>query len=149
MKSTSMAAGTVSGCLVWLVLVAVFGVCLIPLGFVFALFTETTELAARTVGPIVCPANSVAKIETSPTTYIDENGVELQAVGAEMVCVNEAGTVVANPAPLPNWVWGGLVFLSAVLLAGLLAFVFAAPAGVVVGGVISRLKKKRAMGVAR
>jgi hypothetical protein len=138
MKSPSTAAGAFSGCLIWMVLMGAFSLCLIPAAFVAALFTETSDLAVQTIGPIVCPANSKAKIVYSSTTTTNEQGTELQARGAEMVCVNSDGKTVAEPAPLPNWLWNGVLSLAAVALAGVLALVFAAPAGVLAGKLTSR-----------
>jgi hypothetical protein len=130
---------------VWLVLAAVFGTCLLPVAIVVTVFTTTSELAASVVGPMVCPAGSTAIIERVSTTYIDEQGFEREAMGAEMVCADASGEVVARPAPLPNWIWTGLVMAAAILLACMLALVFAAPLGVVVGGVINRLTRKKAV----
>lgn len=144
MKSTSAAAGTASGCVVWLVLAVVFGTCLLPVGIIVTVFTTTSELAATVVGPMVCPAGSAAIIERVPTTYIDDQGFEREAMGAEIVCADASGDVVARPAPLPNWIWTGLVCVAAIVLACVLALLFAAPLGVVVGGVINRLMRKKA-----
>jgi hypothetical protein len=141
MKSASAAGGALSGCTVWLVLVAVLAMCMVPVACVFTLFTGTSDLAAGIVGPMVCPANSRAQIETSTETFVDENGVPLSAAAREMVCVDDDGAVVARPAPLPNWIWTGLVSAAALILAGLLALLLAAPAGVLVGGLLGRMKK--------
>jgi hypothetical protein len=93
---------------------------------------------------MVCPAGSTAIIERAPTSYIDDQGFERDAMGAEMVCANVRGEIVARPAPLPNWIWTGLVCVAAIIVACALALVFAAPLGVVVGGVIGRLTGKKA-----
>ncbi len=135
---TSAAAGTASGCVVWVILAVVLSLCLVPVACVFTLFTTTSDLAARIVGPLVCPAGTRAQIETAPTTYVDDQGFTREAMGREMVCVDEQGAVAARPAPLPNWIWTGLVGAAALALAGGLALVFAAPAGAVVARVRGR-----------
>jgi hypothetical protein len=138
MKLTSP-AGTVSGCIVWLLTFLVFGLCLAPTALIFAIFTGSSGMAARVVGPLVCPENSTAQMETGTATYVDDEGFTRTAATSEMICVDAAGTVVARPAPLPGWLWTGIAFAAAILLAGLLALLFAAPAGVLVG----RLAKRR------
>jgi hypothetical protein len=108
---------------------------------VFTLFTSTSDLAASVVGPLVCPGESTPEIETSTGTYVDENGVPLNAATREIVCVDHSGSVVSRPAPLPGWIWAGLVTVAAVVVCVVLAAVLAAPAGVLVGGLIGRLKQ--------
>jgi hypothetical protein len=142
MKSTAAAAGGISGCVVWLVVLAVLLTCLAPAAFGFALITTTSNLAASVVGPLVCPAGSTAYIERAPTTFVDDQGFTREAMGAEMVCADSAGTVVARPAPLPNWIWTGLVCGAGLAIGAVLALALAAPAGVVVGRVVGRRQKK-------
>jgi hypothetical protein len=134
---TASNAGALSGCAVWLIAAAALSLCLIPAACLFALFTGTSELSAGLIGPLVCPPGATAVIERAPTTYVDDEGFTREAMGAEMVCADDAGQVVARPAPLPNWLWTGLVSAAALVLAGGLGLVFAAPVGVVV----SRLKR--------
>lgn len=142
MSSPSRAAGMISGCLIWFILVGVFSSCLLPASFVAALFTSNTDLSAKIVGPMVCPAGSSAVIERVPTTFQDENGVQTQGLGAETVCANSAGQVTARPAPLPNWIWDGLMLLLFAVVSAVLALIFAAPAGVLFGNLVKRMQKK-------
>lgn len=137
----SGAVGAVSGCAAWAILAAVLSLCLVPVACVFTLFTTTSDLAAGIVGPLVCPAGTQAQIETAPTTYVDDQGFTREALGREMVCVDETGAVAARPAPLPNWIWTGLVSAAALALAGGLGLAFAAPAGVLLGGLTKKLSK--------
>jgi hypothetical protein len=141
LTKTSATVGRLSGCALWLVAAAVLSLCLVPVAFVFTLFTSTSDLAAGVVDPLVCPAGTHAQIETAPTTYVDDQGFTREAMGREMVCVDDAGAVVARPAPLPNWIYAGLVGLAALVLAGGLALLFAAPAGVLLGRLTNRLGK--------
>ena len=143
MNTPSAKAGTASGCLVWVVLVGVIGTCLLPVGLIVSVFTATSTAAANLVGPLVCPTTTHAIIEISNTAYQTELGAELPAVTREMVCVNDQGTVMARPAPLPDWIWLVFVTLALVLLAGLLSFALAAPAGVMIGTLWQRVQRKR------
>ena len=129
MTKTSATVGAASGCTVWGIVAALLGTCLVPAACLFALFTGTTELSAGIIGPLVCPSDSIAVIERAPTSYVDDDGFTREAMGAEMVCVDAQGDVVARPAPLPNWVWTGLLTGVAVVVAGGLGLVLAAPAG--------------------
>jgi hypothetical protein len=140
MKSGSAAAGALSGCTVWLVLVAVLSMCLVPVACLFTLFTSSSDLAASVVGPMVCPAGTTAEIETATETYTTDDGFTREALGREIVCTDHSGVVLARPEPLPGWIWTGLWTVVALGLAGLLALVFAAPAGVMVGKLLGRTK---------
>jgi len=138
MASTSRAVGAVSGCAVWSIVAALLATCLVPVACVFTMFTSSTELAAGVVGPLVCPAGSSAIVERGLVSYVDDDGFTREAMGAEVVCVDAAGVVVARPAPLPNWLWSGLVIGAALVLAGGLALLLAAPAGVL----LSRMTRR-------
>lgn len=141
MTKTSAAVGTLSGCTAWLILAAALSLCLGPVACLFSLFTSTSNLAASIVGPLVCPVGTQAQIEIAPTTYVDDQGFTREAIGRELVCVDVAGAVAARPAPLPNWIWAGLAGAAALALAGGLALLFAAPAGVLLGKLAHRLGK--------
>lgn len=140
MAGTSKTVGAVSGCAVWAIVAALLATCLVPVACVFTLFTSSTELAARVVGPLVCPAGATATVERGLVSYVDDDGFTREAMGAEIVCVNAQGTVVARPAPLPNWLWSGLVSVAALVLAGGLAVLLAAPAGLVISRMGGRAK---------
>jgi hypothetical protein len=142
MKPISTTAGTATGCITWIIAISVIASCAIPVALIFATLTSTTELSAGVVGPMVCPSGSNAVIENSKTTLVGENGVEYDAVGAEMVCVDEGGNVVANPAPLPNWVWAGVNLVLSLLCSVALGLLLAAPIEVMVGKITARLAKK-------
>lgn len=143
MSLVSAKVGTVSSCLVWVVMMGVIGTCLIPVALIVAPFTATSEIAVQTIGPLVCPETSAAIIEISNTSYQTDLGAEVPAATREMVCVDSNGTVVARPAPLPNWLWMGFVALVMLLITGLLALALATPAGMAVGTLLKQVQKTR------
>jgi len=145
MKSASAGAGTVSGCMVWLVLFFFGSMCLLPVALVFNAFTSASDLSAAVVGPMVCPAASTAKIVDAGTTdIIDSQGVEQSAAATAMVCEDAQGKVVANPDPLPFYIWDAITCLFVPLIAGILSLVFAAPAGGIVAWLFSKFFPGRA-----
>lgn len=143
MSTTSAKVGTASGCLVWVVLVVVIGTCLLPVGLIVSVFTATSDAAAQTIGPLICPEGSVATIEQSNNADRMDLGAEPVAATREMVCVDAQGTVITRPAPLPNWLWMAFITLVMAGLAGILAIILAVPAGATVGSLLKKMQKKR------
>lgn len=141
-NSASVTVGTVSGCLIWLVLAGGLLSCLIPLAFFIPSFTKNTALSAAIVGPLVCPASSRAKIETTGDQMLDEYGNVVALSSAQTVCVNSDGQVIARPGVQADLVWGVVVILTLLVLSAVLAFIFAAPAGVIAARIMHRLMKK-------
>ncbi len=145
MKSASAGAGTISGCLVWLVLFFFGGMCLMPVALVFNAFTSASDLSASIVGPMVCPAHSTARIVDAGTTdIIDSQGVEQSAAATAMVCEDAAGKVVLEPDPLPFYIWDAITCLFVPVVAGILALLLAAPLGGGVAWLVGKIKPVRA-----
>src|SRR5258706_5933689 len=78
MKSAS--AGTVSGCLVWVILFVVSVPCLVPLMLFFGNFALYTDFSNRAVQPILCPANTTLQVRTYDTTTTDSRHHNVAAV---------------------------------------------------------------------
>jgi hypothetical protein len=132
----SVAAGTTSGCVLWLIAFCVLSSCLFPVATFIGGFssTLTADSVAGIMGPYLCPENSTAEIITFQTTSVDEFGNEQPATGYEMQCVDANGTIVREPSPDYAFYWIGLLAVVGLVAAAVLGFLFAAP----IGGLVMR-----------
>jgi hypothetical protein len=137
-NSDARTSGSVSGCVVWILVFALFSTCLLPVSIIASVFTTDTPIYVSILGPMFCKNDTKAIIKTEQTTMRNSNGIEEPALGASMVCVNSAGKIISEPAPLPTWTWNGLGLLAGLVIAALLALLFAAPLGVLVTRLLRR-----------
>ena len=128
--------GTVSSCLVWILAFVVISLCILPISFVGSMFTITSDFAVKQTGAIVCPDNTTPEVRSfatygsgPSTTYVLE-------------CVDVNGDVVKEAPVGFAFLWIGIVTVAGLILTGVLAFVFAAPAGALVAGLVNRMKKR-------
>jgi hypothetical protein len=137
----SVAAGTASGCVLWLIAFFILAMCLCSVAGFVGGFTSTlgADWVAGIMEPILCPDDSQAEIVTSQTTIMDESGVEQPAVSYAMQCVDAAGNVVREPSPDFAFYWIGMTMLLSLVLAAVLAFFLAAP----IGGLVARFSQRR------
>ena len=129
-------SGTISGCLVWIIAFVVIGICILPISFAGSMFTITSDFAIKQTGAIVCPDNTTPKIR-SFATY--GSGPSTTSV---LECVDASGNVVDEDLVGFAFLWIGIVTGIGLILTGVLAFVFAAPAGALVAGLVNRMKKR-------
>src|SRR5258706_14235119 len=121
MKSAS--AGTVSGCLVWVILFVVSVPCLVPLMLFFGNFALYTDFSNRAVQPILCPANTTLQVRTYDTTTTDSRHHNVAAVGHDAHCVATGGPQVKNVRIEDIFPWHAGEIFDSGSLAPLLAFV--------------------------
>ena len=136
-----IAAGTTSGCLVWLLLFAVLLTCLCPVAFFVAGFSSTlgADTVAGVVGPYLCPANSSAEIITYQTTSQDDFGNSSPATGYAMQCVAADGAIVRAASSDYAFYWTGLLVGGSLIIAAAAALLLAAP----LGGLVARFTQRR------
>ena len=92
MKSPKV--GTVSGCVVWIIVFGIFSACLLPIAMIFGGITSISNFAMQTLGPILCPDGTTAESYSYPTTTTDEYGNSQPSTAYELHCVDRNGTVV-------------------------------------------------------
>ena len=138
MKSAT--TGTISGCVVWLLVFAVLGACLVPMALMIGGFMSGSEFAIRTVAPFICPKDTDGTVYSYSTTSYNDNGVAVPATAYELHCVDSSGTVVKEDPILFAFMWEGIAAAAALIVMAVLAFALAAPAGVLA----ARLLKSRA-----
>ena len=141
----SAATGTLSGCVVWIIVFCVLLTCLIPVAaFVGGLSsTLAADFVAGTLEPYLCPEGSHAEIITFQTTSVDDFGNRQPATGFEMQCVNAQGVITRDPSPDYGFIWLGVLGLAALVLAAVLAFLLAAPAGILLARLFSGRKARK------
>ncbi len=131
--------GAISGCIVWALVFGVVSSCLVPAAMFVGGFTSVTNLAINTTGRFLCPEGTTPKSYSYSTTTFDEFGYSEPAAAYELHCVNADGVVVKEDPIVYAFLWDGLVILMAIGIGALLAFLLAAPAGIL----IARLFKRR------
>jgi hypothetical protein len=128
------ATGTISGCLVWIISFGVIGMCILPVSMAVGGLTSVSDFAVKQTGAIVCPNNTTPKIR-SFATY--GSGPSTTSV---LQCVDASGNVVKEDPVGFAFLWIGIIAVIGLVISALLAFALAAPAGVLIGRFINRMK---------
>jgi hypothetical protein len=136
----SAATATISGCVVWFLVFALLGACLVPIALMIGGFTSGTEFAVRTVSPFICPKDTTGTVYSYSTTSYDDNGVAVPATAYELHCVDSTGRIVKEDPILFAFIWEGIAAATALIVMAVLAFALAAPAAVLA----NKLFKSRA-----
>jgi ABC-type glycerol-3-phosphate transport system permease component len=137
MKTT----GAVSGCIVWIIVFGILSACLLPVSMIIGGFTSVSNFAMQTLGPVICPDGTTAESYSYATTTTDEFGNSQPSTAYELHCIDVTGAIVKEDPVLYAFIWMGIIALIGLVIAALLAFVFAAPAGVLISRLLNRSKK--------
>ena len=140
----SAAAGTASGCVVWLIVFCIMSMCSLSVVMGVGAVTATADFTVQIMGRYLCPPNSTAETITYPSTSTDSNGNTIPSTASELQCVDAEGTVVRAPSPDYAFYWLGFLAAAALLLSVLAAFLLAAPAGVLIAGLMNRWRQSSA-----
>lgn len=133
------ATGTLSGCVVWIITFGMLISCILPVAMIVGGFTSVTRFAMQTLAPLICPEGTTAEPYSYPTTTTDEYGNSQPSTAYEMHCVDENGEVVKKDPGIYAFIWMGILALIGLVISVLLAFVVAAPMGML----ITRLLRNR------
>ena len=133
--------GAVSGCVVWIIVFGILSSCLFPASMLIGGFTSVTNFAMQTIGTFICPEGTVGRSYSYATTTTDEFGNSQPSTAYELHCVDSNGEVVKEDPILYAILWTGNIVVIGLVIAALLAFVFAAPAGILIARVLDRNKK--------
>lgn len=135
------ATGTLSGCVLWLIAFGMLSSCILPMAIIVGSITSVSGFAVQTLGPMLCPDGTTAKSYSYATTTTDEYGNSQPSTAYELHCLDVNGVVVKeDPIGYAFW-WIGIIALIGLVIAGLLAFALAAPAGVLIGKLLNRRQK--------
>jgi ABC-type phosphate transport system permease subunit len=139
MKNTT--AGALSGCLVWLLSIAVISSCILPIFFVAGSITSFSQYAITFTGKFLCPTGTTPQGYTYATTTRDEYGNVHPATGMELHCVDQNGALIKNDPVVYAFAWIGIFAVIGLLISAILAFVFATPAGILITRLLNRRRK--------
>jgi hypothetical protein len=139
MKSAT--TGTVSGCVVWIIVFCVLSTCIFPVASMIGGFTSASGFAMKTLGPFICPEGSTAQSYSYATTTTDENGNSQPSTAYVLQCVDDKGEIVKEDPVVYAFIWIGVLALMGLIVAALLSFALAAPAGVLIGRLFNKMKK--------
>lgn len=134
--------GTVSGCIVWIIVFGIGSTCLFPIGMIVGGFTSVSNFAMQTLAPVICPDGTTAQSYSYATTTTDEFGNSQPSTAYELHCVDARGTVVKEDPVLYAFLWMGIIAGIGLVIAALLAFLFAAPAGIFIARILNRRQKE-------
>jgi len=134
-KMKEARTGAISGCLVWIVTFGIISICIMPVSIAVGAITSVTDFAVEQTGAIICPDNSTPKIR-SFATY--GSGPSTTSVLESM---DASGNVVKEDPVRFAFLWIALLAIIGLIIGAALAFALAAPAGVLIGRLINRIKK--------
>ena len=133
--------GAVSGCLVWIIACGVISMCVLPVSMAIGGITSASDFAINFMGGFICPDGTTAKSYSYATTTRDENGNSQPSTAYELQCVSTSGEVVKKDTVGYAFMWIGVVVVFGLVFTGILAFLLAAPAGVLISKLLNRVKK--------
>lgn len=139
MKSAQ--AGTISGCIVWVIAIGVITSCVLPIFIVIGSITSFSQFAIKATGNFICPDGTTAESYSYATTTTDEFGNVEPATGVSLRCVDQSGNVVKEDLVGYSFLWVGFFAASGLIVSAVLAFLFAAPIGILIGRVFKRSQK--------
>ena len=134
-----------SGCLIWLLLIAVIGGCVMPVAFIVGGVTSTTDFVIENVGAFICPEGTAPRSYSYQTTTTDEFGNARPSTAYELHCEDSNGEVVQTDPVGYAFIWVAIVALLGAALTGILAFVFAVPGGLLGTRLLEKIRKPRAI----
>ncbi len=140
MKQTT--TGAVSGCLVWVIAFVVISMCILPIAMIVGGITSFSDLAIQQTGRFICPENTTPDVYSYATTTTDENGNRQPSTAYVLQCKDASGEVVKEDPVGYAFLWSGIIAGVGLILSGILAFVLAAPAGILIAKLLDRIKKK-------
>ncbi|HEY2981052.1 MAG TPA: hypothetical protein VGJ22_07725 [Anaerolineales bacterium] len=97
-------------------------------------------MAIRTTGSFICPDNTTAEVYSYASTTTDEYGNSSPATAYELHCMDASGQVVKSDPVGFAFLWIGILAGAGLVIAGVLAFALAAPAGVLIARFLKRKK---------
>ena len=130
--------GTISGCIVWIIVFGILSACIFPAAMMIGAFTSVSKFAMQTIGPIICPDGTSAESYSYATTTTDEYGNTQPSTAYELHCVDENGVILKKDPVLYAFLWMGIIAVIGLGISALFAFALAAPAGVLIAKLLDR-----------
>jgi len=136
----SIKTGAISGCIIWVLLIGMVSGCILPIFIVIGSITSFTKIAINTTGKFLCPENTTPQSYSYETTSFDEYGNYTPATAFELQCVDVSGEVVKTDPVVYAFVWDGIFAFVGLIVAILITFALAAPAGALIARLLNRNK---------
>ena len=138
MKSAT--TGAVSGCLVWIIACGIISMCILPVSTAVGGITAGSDFAIQQIGAIVCPENTTPDVRTYETTTTSD-GFTRPSTAYVLQCKDAGGEIVMEDPVGYAFIWIGIIVAIGLVISGVLAFVLAAPAGVLITKLVNRIRK--------
>lgn len=138
---SSAKTSAVSGCIVWILSIGIILSCVLPIFIVIGSITSFSQFAIKATGNVICPDGTKAESYSYETTTTDEFGNTEPATGVSLRCVDENGTIVKEDPVGYAFLWVGAFALVGLIVSAVLAFLFAAPFGILIGRLLNRAKR--------
>jgi hypothetical protein len=103
--------------------------------------TSFSQFAIRATGNFICPDGTTAESYSYATTTTDEFGNVEPATGVSLRCVDQNGSIVKEDPVGYAFLWVGLFAVIGLIVSAVLAFLFAAPIGILIGRLFNRSQK--------
>jgi ABC-type glycerol-3-phosphate transport system permease component len=132
--------GTISGCIVWIIVFGILSICIFPAATVIGGVTSASNFAMQTIGPVICPDGTTAESYSYATTTTDEYGNTQPSTAYELHCVDANGVILKKDPILYAFAWIGIIVATGLVITALLAFALAAPASLMISRLVSRQK---------
>ena len=136
----SLKTGAVSGCIIWVLLIGIVSSCVLPISIVIGSVTSFSNFAIQTTGKYICPENTTPQSYSYETTSQDEYGNYTPATAYELQCVDASGEIVKTDPIVYAFLWDGIFAVVGLIIAILITFALAAPAGALVAKFLNRNK---------
>ena len=141
MKSAKTSAA--SGCLVWVLSMGFIAACVLPISIVIGSLTSFSQSAINITGKYLCPDGTTPESYSYQTTATDEFGNTQPSTAYELHCIDQGGEVVKEDPIVYSFLWIGVFALIGLVFSGILAFALAAPAGVLIGRLLTRSQRPK------
>lgn len=138
---SSAKTSAVSGCIVWILSIGVILSCVLPIFIVVGSITSFTQVALDATGNFICPDGTTAERYTYETTTTDEFGNVEPATGVSLRCVDENGNILKEDPVGYAFLWVAAFAVIGLIVSAVLAFLFAAPIGILIGRLLDRSRK--------
>ncbi len=134
---------TISGCIIWFLLISVISSCVMPVFFIVGSFSSFSNFAIKTTGGLLCPKGTTPESYSYSSTTFDEFGYPESGTAYELHCVDANGIVVKNEPVVYSFLWIGIWAVLGLVVSGVLTFIFAVPGGMLVTKILNKLKSPR------
>lgn len=130
----------ISGCVIWFLLIAAIGSCIMPVFFLIGSLSSFTDFGVQSMGGWLCPEGTTPEKYTHQTTLNDEYGNPRPATAYELHCVDASGEVVKKDPVVYAFIWIGIWSGVGLIVSVVLTFFLAVPGGMLATKVLNKVR---------